>query len=64
MDDLTPRHFRVLAMAVTGVLSFTEDGGPFLDTVAPHEVSARLGMRSEVVQQCLVNLLGAGPCED
>ncbi len=60
MDDLTPRHFRVLAMAVTGVFSYTEDGGPFLDTVAPDEVSSRLGMRPEVVQQCLVNLLGAG----
>lgn len=60
MGDLTPRHFRVLAIAAEGVITYREAGEQSLEDLTLDDVAARLSLPSEVVQQCLLNLAGAG----
>ena len=60
MDELTPRHFRVLGAVAAGEITETEGGEANLASSMPDDVAARTGMPSEVVQQCLINLAGAG----
>jgi hypothetical protein len=56
MEDLTPRHFRVLATLRRGQVRGSGDMGEFM----PEDVSQACGIGKDVAHQCLLNLAAAG----
>lgn len=56
MDDLTPRHFRVLAAVDEGHVGENRDMGAFM----PEGVSETCGIGQDAAHQCLLNLAAAG----
>jgi hypothetical protein len=60
MADLTPRHFLVLAELAKSETVVDDNGGEYFGQFAPEYIVEHSGQRTEVVEQCLLNLAAAG----
>lgn len=60
MSDLTPRHFRVLGLLDQGQFVIDERGNKNYREYTPKYLAPLADLPEEVLQQCLLNLAGAG----
>ena len=60
MDEMTPRHFRVLAAVDAAEPIPREDDEDLLTAFTPTNLAAASGTTVRIATQCLINLTGAG----